>query len=81
VQKSGLVDQAILGNLDNPYTIIKEINPDIIALGYDQNSFTANLSLELKKAHLYPTVLRLKPYKPEIYHSSLLPQKTKIKQK
>jgi len=59
------VDKAVLGNKRNKYAVIKRINPDIICLGYDQNSFTRDL-----KKHFKKKIIRLKPYKPHIYKSS-----------
>jgi len=72
VQDTKIPNQVLLGYKTNPYKIIKKINPDIIALGYDQNSFTKNLIKELKKLNLNPKIIRLKSYKPEIYKSSKL---------
>ncbi len=72
IKKSGAVDDALLGNLGDPYAVIGQINPDVIALGYDQNSFTANLESELKKASILAMIVRLKPFKPEVYHSRLI---------
>ena len=74
VQQCQLVNEAMLGNIGNPYEIIKKIKPDIIALGYDQNSFTKNLPDYIKKENLKIEIVRLKPYKPEIYKSSFLIQ-------
>lgn len=71
VQQCQLVNEAMLGNIGNPYEIIKKIKPDIIALGYDQNSFSAGLPEYIKKEDLKIEIVRLKPYKPETYKSSL----------
>ena len=70
VQNSELVDKAILGNFGNPYRVIKKFQPDIICLGYDQKAFVENLPKELKKMGLKTKIYRMKPYKPEKYHSS-----------
>lgn len=69
-QNCKLVNEARLGYEDNFYRIIKEIKPETICLGYDQKSFTKNLPRELKKAGLKTKIYRMKPYRPEIYHSS-----------
>lgn len=68
VAKSGLVDLAILGSEDNPYKIIEDQKPDVIALGYDQTSYTAGL----QEAFPDIEIVRLESYKPEIYKSSKL---------
>ncbi len=72
VKQCKLVDEATLGNFGNPYAIIKKTAPDIIALGYDQNSFSANLPEFIKKENLKIEIIRLKPYCPESYKSSLM---------
>ena len=59
------VDKAVLGYKTDKYAIIKRINPDIICLGYDQNSFTRDL-----RKHFKGKIIRLKAYKPHIYKSS-----------
>lgn len=76
VGNSNLIDEAVLGGLGNPYEIIKKIKPDIIALGYDQTSFTANLESELKRTNITAEIARLKPYESAIYKSSLINKKT-----
>jgi FAD synthetase len=66
------VNKALLGYKEDKYKVIEEVNPDIIALGYDQNSFTRNLEKELKKRNLKPKVVRITSYSPEIYKSSII---------
>ncbi len=78
VENCEIVDEALLGNLDDPYAIIKKINPDIIALGYDQNSFTAGLPEYIKKENLNIEITRLKPFEPDRYHSSLVSWKNTL---
>ena len=75
VKQCKIVDEATLGNIGDPYEIIKKIRPDIIALGYDQTSFTAKLESELKKAAILTKIVRLNPYKPENFKSSLIKNK------
>ena len=70
VQNNKDITKAVLGNKNNYYTIIEEINPDIICLGYDQKEM--NLAEELEKRNLKPTIIRLKPHHPDIYKSSLI---------
>jgi FAD synthetase len=72
VKNCGLVDEIRLGNLDNYYDIIKQINPNIIALGYDQTSFTSGLPEYIKKENLKIKIVRLRSYFPKIYKSSLI---------
>ena len=56
----------------DPYKIIKQEKPDIIALGYDQNSYTNDLEKKIEEFGLKIKIARLKPYKPEKYKSSKL---------
>lgn len=68
IKISQVNDKVILGQVKNPYAIIKKEKPDIICLGYDQNSFSQKLDKMFPKIK----VIRLKPFKPNIYKSSIL---------
>ena len=72
VQEISFVDKAVLGNKGDKFKVIEEINPDVIVLGYDQDSFTDKLGEELKNRKMKIKIVRLKAHKPEIYKSSLL---------
>jgi len=72
IKKLKFVDKAVLGNLKDKYKIIEKIRPQIICLGYDQNSFTKNLRKELNKRKIKAKIIRLKPYKTCLYKSSKL---------
>lgn len=74
VAAMALVDKALLGGIDDPWPHICEENPNIIALGYDQKGYVAeDLKKELQRKGLVATqVVRLKPFHPETYKSSLL---------
>lgn len=68
------VDHAYLlpENPDQRFDWIHSVKPDIIALGYDQTSFTEDLKTELAKRNCRPNIIRLAPYHPEKYKSSLV---------
>ncbi|MBI4142183.1 FAD synthase [Candidatus Woesearchaeota archaeon] len=70
VQKAPFVDKAVLGNKDDKYKIIEEHQPDIICLGYDQKAFTDKLEKELRKRKITAKIVRLKPYKEDVYKST-----------
>jgi FAD synthetase len=73
IKESKLADKVILGSLTDKYSAIKKHRPDVICLGYDQKYFIDGLKEELEKSNLQKTkIVRLKPYKPEIYKSSKL---------
>jgi FAD synthetase len=59
VKELKVVDEAYLGNKDDMYSIVEEIKPDIIALGYDQIHNEKQIMKELKKRNLDAKVVRL----------------------
>ena len=68
--KSGY--NAVLGGLEDKYSVVKEYAPDIICLGYDQLAFTEDLEERCQEFGLKTKILRVESYKPEIYKSSLI---------
>lgn len=73
VEKSPLVDEVVLGDEVGYIDHIKIAAPDIIALGYDQSGeYVARLESDLLGVNLMTKVVRLKPYKPEVYKTSKL---------
>jgi FAD synthetase len=69
---TGLPDKVILGNVKDKYKVIEKIAPDVICLGYDQNSYTKDLLVELKRRKLNPKIKRISAYKEHIFKSSKL---------
>ena len=67
IEKLNIADKVRLGCIDNHYGAIAEEKPDVIALGYDQKEFVDNL-VDAIEDHVQ--IVRLSPYKPEIYKSS-----------
>lgn len=68
-----LVDKAVLGDEEGYVAHIVNENPDVIALGYDQEGeYVVNLEKELAAAGLFPKIVRLKAFEPEIYKTSKL---------
>lgn len=72
LKKIKLVDRVVVGRPGDKLKIIEQQKPDVIGLGYDQRVFTKNLRSELKKRGLAPRIVRLKPFRSQIYKSSLL---------
>lgn len=60
------------GDKKDKYKAIKKFRPDIIALGYDQFAFTHQLEKLIIDLHLDAKVVRLAPYRPSIYKSSII---------
>lgn len=74
VEKTGIPDRVILGYTDKDiFLILKELKPDIIALGYDQRVSEESVVKRL----LHCKVVRLKPFHPDKYKSSYFRAKTK----
>ena len=67
-----IADKVMLGYEADKYEVIEEINPEIIALGYDQDGFADKLREEMTKRKMNPKIVRLSPYKEEHYKSSKL---------
>jgi FAD synthetase len=72
IKKLGIVDDVRLGYEGDKWKIIEEIKPDIIALGYDQDSYTKGLENGMRDKNLKVKIVRLSSYMPEKYKSSLM---------
>jgi len=62
IKELKMVDEAYLGNEDDMYSIVEEIKPDIIALGFDQIHDEDTIKKELKKRKINVQVIRLSKY-------------------
>lgn len=67
-----IADRVMLGYEADKYEVIEEINPDVIALGYDQETFADKLKEEMEKRKMNPKIVRIGSYKEEHYKSSKL---------
>lgn len=56
------VDQAVMGYEDDRYKIVKELKPDIIALGFDQKHDEEIIKKDLEELGLDMKVVRLEPF-------------------
>jgi cytidyltransferase-like protein len=72
VKALGIADKVILGSREDKLKAVEEHKPDVICLGYDQNSFTASLQEKLKKRGLSPKIVRVSAFMPELYKSSVI---------
>ena len=74
VRKSNLPNKVVLGSkVHNFYQTIRTHRVNILALGYDQKPRISNLRSKLKRHRLANVnLVRLKPYKPNIYKTKLL---------
>jgi FAD synthetase len=73
VQAESLVDRALLGDTNDFLKAILDEKPDVLILGYDQQTYDDDvLRKELKKQGLTPEIKRAVAFKPETYKSSKL---------
>lgn len=67
MEKTGIPDRVVLGNIGkDPLSILNELLPDIVALGYDQRASEEDIKAILPDCQ----VIRLKPFYPERFKSS-----------
>lgn len=68
------VDLVFLGDSDEgSYKVLKEINPEIVLVGYDQQSLFESITHAISDEILLPLKLVYgTPYQPDIFHSSLI---------
>lgn len=72
LQNTGWANEVILGNQKDKTKVIKTYQPDVIALGYDQFAFTYSLEKLIIDLKLDSKIVRLKPYRPDMYKSSII---------
>ena len=72
VRKVKIVDKVVLSGSKNHIPHIIKEEPDIIALGYDQRAYVKSLKEDLQNKGLLVKIIRLKPFKEDIYKNHLL---------
>lgn len=72
VNALSVVDLAVLGDKDNFLNSVEKIDPDIIAVGYDQAHNVNQLREDLRLRGLKANVIRLKSHIPGIKSSKIL---------
>ena len=72
LKETGWSNYVVLGNQKDKLKVIKEYRPEIIALGYDQYAFTYGLEKMIIDLGLNIKIVRLKPYRPDMYKSSIV---------
>lgn len=68
LKNAKIADKVVLGRAGDKYEIIRKLKPNRICLGYDQKFFIEKLHEGFPQIK----IVRLKPYKPEIYKSSFI---------
>ena len=69
VQNLNVVDEAVLGNVDDHLKIVLEKKPTVLCVGYDQKINEKELQQKLAKMNFHPSIIRIKSYHPEKYKS------------
>jgi len=72
VNEEKLVNEAVLGDLNNHFKVIKDKQPNIICLGYDQEIEEEFLRNKLIELNINAEVIRLNPYQENKYKSSII---------
>jgi FAD synthetase len=62
VQSLTAVDRAILGEENDIFRTIEQLNPDIITLGFDQHFDIGHLEKELSRRGLHPRIVRIEAH-------------------
>ncbi|MCL4476507.1 MAG: FAD synthase [Nitrospirae bacterium] len=72
VEQTGIADRVVLGNLEGDlFSILLELAPDLVALGYDQRVKDEQIRERLPGC----AVIRLHPFYPEKFKSSFYRKK------
>jgi FAD synthetase len=73
------IDLVLLGDLEQgTYNVLKEVNPDVVFLGYDQHLLCDDLKNKIKSGYLNEMeIITAMPHKPEEFHSSIINSKSK----
>lgn len=70
IEQLNIADKIVLGSTgEDKYEIVRYEKPDVVALGYDQQHFIGDLENALED---HVKIVRLSPYRPDLYKSSLL---------
>ncbi len=72
LEATAWADLVVLGDLKDKTKVIKTYRPDVIALGYDQFAFTYRLEKLIMELKMNTKIVRLKPYRPDMYKSSII---------
>lgn len=72
LEETRWADLIILGYNSDKTKVIRNYRPDVIALGYDQFAFTYRLEKLLMELKMNTKIVRLDPYRPDMYKSSII---------
>ncbi len=67
------VDKTVVGDIEKgSWDIVKELHPDIIAVGYDQKEMKKSLENSIEDFNWFIEIETISPHEPEKYHSSII---------
>lgn len=73
VKLEDLVTEVLLGDEElSAYVVLRELDPDVICLGYDQQEFAQDLQRWMDGHSRTIPMVRLQPFRPGQMHNSLL---------
>lgn len=73
IQNVDGVDKVLIGDAHlSTWQVVKRYQPDIIAIGYDQEMLKRDLEKHLTKIGYQPEIKKLSSFEPDIRHSSII---------
>ena len=73
VMREELVSEVFLGDVElSTYCVLRELDPDVICLGYDQRELAQDLQRWMAEQARRIPVVTLQPFRPGHMHNSLL---------
>lgn len=75
------VDKVVIGGARDHIPHILKEKPAIIAIGYDQVAYVKGLKALLAEQGLHVRIVKLKPYKPYLYKTSIISKKQNANKK
>jgi len=75
VEALSIVDEALVGFEDDMIKSVEKVNPEVVALGYDQFGDEEKLRKIFEERGIKAQIKRMKPFKEELYKSSKIKKK------
>jgi cytidyltransferase-like protein len=76
LENTGLIKKVIKGDdKQGKFSTILTVNPDVIAVGYDQNELQKAIEKWMTVNNKNIPIIKMQPFNPKIYKSSLLRNK------
>lgn len=76
LEETGLVDRVVKGDHEiGTFRSVSLVRPQVICLGYDQIQLDESLKIWMKQYNILIPIIKIEPFHPEKYKSSLLNSK------